>query len=293
MILGTFVVSGQVRLGSLHGPAYLLYTQKSISDADEYHAYMNALNEADVEKRALAMLSFVVLYPKSKLKIDALEQAMSAYQKAGNVGGLMDMSGRILVLDRNHVRALAVRLAVLRGEAAQGKSEWRPEQFIEESRRGLQALKKWKKPKDIPDEEFIRVHNQMSWIFHGAAAFGFLRSRNFSAARDSYVKALEVYPQDEEDVVQIGIAELELNPVDVNGFWYIAKAGSLAPRIKQGIEAYGRCKYISYHGAEDGWEQIESQSAGQTKPPAGFDITAGPQTGTTCKFEHGPRSGLT
>jgi hypothetical protein len=55
--------------------------QKTIKDPAEYNAYIAALNINDPKQKAAAMEAFVSQYPNSVVKIDAMEQAMAAYQR--------------------------------------------------------------------------------------------------------------------------------------------------------------------------------------------------------------------
>ena len=55
-------------------------SQKVIKDPAEYNAYITALNTTDPAAKGQAMEAFVAQYPNSIVKMDALEQAMGAYQ---------------------------------------------------------------------------------------------------------------------------------------------------------------------------------------------------------------------
>src|SRR5215472_8019839 len=58
--------------------------QKVIKDQTEYNAYIAALQTQDPVQKAAAMEAFITQYPSSVVKVDALEQAMQAYQQTGN-----------------------------------------------------------------------------------------------------------------------------------------------------------------------------------------------------------------
>ena len=79
---------------------------KVIKRPAEYNAYIAALNLADPVRKAAAMEAFIIKYPASVVKIDALEQAMAAYQAAGNVTQVEDAANRILMTQPRNVRAL-------------------------------------------------------------------------------------------------------------------------------------------------------------------------------------------
>src|SRR5258708_32936545 len=90
-----------------------------IKDPAEYNAYIAALNTTEPQQKAAAVEAFVNQYPGSVVKIDALEQAMAAYQQAGNVANVTGTANRILKLDPGDVRAPAIVTFLYRALAAQ------------------------------------------------------------------------------------------------------------------------------------------------------------------------------
>src|SRR5712692_3643941 len=234
-------------------------SQKVIKDPAEYNAYMAALNTQDPAAKAAAMEAFVKQYPASIVKIDALEQAMAAHQQANNVAKVQSIAGQILELDPDIVRALAILVYIKRSQATP--------QSVGEARvlaqKGQRALLAWTRPEEISEADFKKLRNQMADIFYGAIAFAALQDKNYPTAHENYLEAIAIDPSNLQDVFQLGIAALETDPMDFNGFWYLAKAINLA-------QDYAKAKYKRYHGGEDGWDQIVSAAASQAAPPAGF-----------------------
>ena len=258
-------------------------SQKTIKDPGEYNAYITALNMSDPAARAAAMEAFVKQYPTSVVKIDALEQAMAAYQQAGNAAKVGDTAKRILALDPNSIRALAIVAFIDRALATQGQAAALQEGCAD-AQKGLQALPTWQKPEGVTDADFEKLRSQMADIFNGTAGFCALQAKNYPAARESLTKASQIDPTNLQDVYQLAVADLEMNPIDVNGFWYCGKAITLAQGLNnaqavQGMVAYCKAKYKRYQGAEDGWDQLmDSVSmAAQSAPPAGFAATIKPK----------------
>src|SRR5436305_6032371 len=120
-------------------------SQKTIKDPAEYNAYITALNTQDPVQKAAAMEAFVTQYPQSVVKIDALEQAMAAYQQAGNQGKVEETAKRLLQFDPNNIRALAIVTFIDRAKATNG-DQAALRSVCDESQRGLQALPSWQKP---------------------------------------------------------------------------------------------------------------------------------------------------
>jgi tetratricopeptide (TPR) repeat protein len=248
--------------------------QKVIKDPPEYNAYLAALNTQDPAQKGAAMEAFLSQYPASVVKIDALEQAMAAYQQAGNVAKVTSMANRLLELDPGNVRALAIVTFLNRSLASQGDAKALAEVRVD-SEKGLKALPGLQKPEGTSDADFEKMRKQMAVIFQGAAGFAALQAKDYPAARDHYMQSIENDPNNLQDVYQLSVAELEMKPVDPNGFWYVAKAFQLAQGNAAGqksIADYGKAKYRKYHGGEDGWDQLVAATANQSSRPADFSV---------------------
>jgi hypothetical protein len=256
--------------------------QKVIKDQAEYNAYIAALQTQDPAQKAAAMEAFIGQYPNSVVKIDALEQAMQAYQQASNQPKVLETANKVLELNPNNLRALAIVTFIDRANA---NTPDKAAKVRAEGEKGLSLLPDWKKPEGITDADFEKLKTQMTVIFAGAAGFGALQAKDYAAAKGFYQKSLQVDINNLQDVYQMGIASLETNPIDKNGLWYIAKAYNLAQGNAAGqksINDYGRSKYRKYHGNYDGWDKILAAAATQTAP--GPEIAAIAPAPTECEL---------
>lgn len=249
--------------------------QKVIKDPAEYNAYIQALNTTDPAAKAAAMEAFVKQYPQSVVLTDALEQAMAGYQQSGNQAKVEEIAKRILQLQPNHIRALAIVVALDRAKASNGDQAALKESCTY-AKTGVQELPSWQKPEGTSDADFEKLKNQMSDIFNGATGFCALQSKDFAAARDAYTKAFQIDPTSLQDVYQLAVADIEMNPIDLDGLWYCSKAIQLAQKIPNGqatvtqMVTYCKSRYKKYHGGEDGWDQIVATAAAQTALPTDF-----------------------
>lgn len=260
--------AGQAQSGST--PA----SQKLIQDKAEFDAYMAALNTQDPAAKGAALEAFIRQYPQSIMVIDALEYAMAAYQQAGNVAKLAEAAKRILELSPNHIRALAILVAVDRNKATAGDQAGLQESCAY-SQTGLRQLPVWQRPDNISVQDFEKLRNQMADIFYGAAGFCALRNKDYTNARTFYEKAFPLDPTNLQDVYQLAVADLEMNPIDLNGLWYCSKAIALAQHQNNtnavnSIVAYCKARYKRYHGGDDGWEPMVSGTATETALPPNF-----------------------
>ena len=276
LILGTWSAANANGFGSglvLTAPSAWLQ-QKTIEDQVEYNDYISALNMTDASAKAAAMEAFASKYPASVVRIEALEQAMAAYQQAKNMQKVEQIAGRILELDANNIRALAISVYLARAGATSGSTA-KLKETCADSQKGIQILPGWPRPEGTSEDEFATLRKQMGGIFYGAAGFCALQSKDYALARSNYAKSLELDPSDMQNAFQLAIADLEMNPLDATGFWYCGKAINLALVQKneagaQGIAGYCKAKYHNYHGTNEGWDKLLAATAAESAPAAGF-----------------------
>jgi hypothetical protein len=271
-----FVTLGFAKAGILEPalPLAVQSEQKEIKDPAEYHAYMAAYSMADPAAKGAAMEAFVAQYPQSVVKVDAVEQAMAAYQQAGNVPKLEQAARRLVDIDPDNMRPVAIVTVLLRTQVTQGDSS-KLDDLCSYSHRGTMLLDSWAKPANLPDAAFAALRNQIAGTLYGGEGLCFLKGKSFNLARESYLKALQINSADLSNNFELGTAQLENDPIDINGFWYLAKAIRLALSQKNqeaaaSISAYGKAKYRRYHGGDDGWDQIVAAIGNQGTPPTGF-----------------------
>lgn len=267
-----------VCLLALVAGAFAQTSQKVIKDPTEYNAYITALNTTDPTQKAALMETFIAQYPNSVVHVDAMEQAMAAYQQAGNVAKVLESAHRLLQIDAKNVRALAIVTAIDRAKASQGDAAALKE-MASSAQLGLDALPGWQKSEGMTDAEFTKLRDQMTEIFNGAAGFAALNAKDFPKARDFYLKVVAIDPASLQDTYQLAVAQLEMKPLDPNGFWYAAKAYSLAQgnaAAQNGIGAYAKAKYARFHGGDDGWSDLLASIGTQTAPPADFKVKPAP-----------------
>jgi len=242
----------------------------SVSDPFEMNDYIAGINEQDPKRQAILLEDFQRKYPESVLKTGVLEKTLDAYLRRGDYAGAIRTAGRILSIDPGNIRSLAILTFMARQAAAEGKGGAAGEAAVY-AERGLKALADLRKPQGMQNEDFDRMCRGAAHIFYGAAGFSALQKKNYQKARDFYLKVYEIGPV-LQDTFQLSIAELEMEPMDIHGFWYLAKAAQIArsensPSAARTIEDYGRSKYKRYHGDVDGWEELMKGAYACGEPP--------------------------
>ena len=228
--------------------------RSSFANPAEYDSYMTALNTKDPARRAQAMEVFIAWYPGSVLRLDAHEQAISAWQAANQPAKADVLVARLLQVDPDNVRALANRAYVGRLKASGGDVAALGA-AVAASQRGLAVMPKWQKPALLDDAGFAQLKEQMAGIFNGVLGYAALQAKDYDKARDHYRVAVAADPTNLQDVYQYAVVQLEGSPVDALGFWYGARAIAIARAAKndsaaQDIDRYVRSRYSVYRGSE-------------------------------------------
>ena len=251
----------------------------TIKDPAEYNAYVNATQQTNPAQKAQGLEAFLQTYPNSVMKEEALVQLMAAYQQAGDMQKTMDTASRVLQVNPNNVRALALLAYLSRMSAAQGGPQMQQnlDKAKEYGEKGLQALHNMTKPEGMSDADFTKFHNETSAIFEGAVGFAALQAKNFPEAQKDMKQAVADESQPNiMDVYPLATADLEAKPMNPEGFWFAIKASQMAQGAgQQQILDYARKKYIRYHGKEDGWNELVAQAKASQSimPPSGFTVT--------------------
>ncbi len=281
MLLGVAVTGFVQQASSQAAAAGQATTQKKeIKDPAEYNAYVNAIQQQDPNAKAQALEAFLQTYPNSVMKIDAAEQLMAAYQQAGNAQKMIDAANRILQMDPNNVRALAILTYTYRATTTAQNLQQNLPLIQQNATKGEQALPNMPKPEGMSDADFTKLHNELGAIFEGGLGFVALQNKNYPDAGKEFRQAVSEESQANiADLYPLAQADLESKPVNPEGFWFIVKAANLAQGDgKAQILDYGRKKYIRYHGSEQGWQELvnDATSNASIMPPQGFTVAAAP-----------------
>jgi hypothetical protein len=251
--------------------------KKEIKNPAEYNAYVGAVQQTDAAAKISGLEAFLTQYPNSVMKEDALELLMGSYQQTGNEAKMIDAAQRLLQINPNNVRALALLAYTARTKAQANQN---PQQNLADAKqygqRGLQALQTFTKPEGMSDADYEKLKSQMSGIFNAAVGISSLTDKDYKTAQQSLHAAAQTNPTDFSIIYPLALAYLQAQPPDtVNGIWYATRAGIIAPspQYQQQITAYAKSQYDKYHGSDQGWDDVLTAAKANPNPPAGFTIS--------------------
>jgi hypothetical protein len=261
-------------------PAQQQSGQVTIKNPAEYNAYVTALQQTDPAAKAQALEAFLQQYPQSVMKVPALELLMASYQQAQNSQKTMDAAQQLLQAQPDNLRALVVLTYYNRAKAEQGGPT--AQQALTDAgkyaQQGLQALQSAQKPAGTADADWTKLKDTATVIFNGAAGLSALQQKNYPQAAQFLQAAITAAPTDPSNnanIYPLAIADLEQNPMNVQGLFWVARAAAISNN-NPAVVKYGKYKYAKYHGDTDGWDQLVAQAQSSPTPPAGFTVAPAP-----------------
>src|SRR5215510_3044635 len=179
---------GQTQPGAAQGqagPGQDQAQQKVIKDPSEYNAYMSAMQQQNPQQKAAAFEQFVTQYPNTVVKEEALEQLMASYQAAGDAQKMQDAANRVLQVNPNNIRALALLTYFYRfqGQGANNPADAQRTlgQAAQLAQRGMQVLQQ-PKPAGVSDADWEKLKQGVSLIFQGAIGLNALQQKDYPTA---------------------------------------------------------------------------------------------------------------
>jgi hypothetical protein len=258
-----------------------------IKDPAEYNAYVGAIQQKDPAAQISGLEAFMTQYPNSVMKVTALQILMQDYQQTNNQPKTIDTATKLVTVDPNNVRAMAL-LAYFDRLKAQGGDPNAKQDLVDAKKygqMGLDALPKFAKPDGTSDADFQKMKDQMSGIFNAAIGISALTDKDYDTARKSLRIAADLNSTDFSVVYPLALAYAGPTPADpktppdsLNAIWYASRASIVAPtpQYQQQIEKYAKNQYMKYHGGDDGWTDLLAQAKASPAEPANFTIKPAP-----------------
>jgi len=250
--------------------------RKKIEDPAECKLYISAVRQIDAGAKIDSLEAFLIRYPDSVMKEDALELLMVAYQQAGNQAKTLETAQRVLLVNPCNIRALALLAFTKQAMATAGQNaQQNLTDAGQAAERGLQCLQTATKPDGTSAADWKKLKSQATVVFDGADGMSAYAAKDYAKAEHYLRAAVEADPANLTEVYYLALAYLAPGPAekDVDGLFFIARASNLQQLAgKDAIAKYGKSKYNKYHGSEEGWTELLALTATAATPPPAFTI---------------------
>jgi hypothetical protein len=190
---------------------------------------------------------------------------------------MLETAQKVLAVNPCNIRALALVAYTKQAMATAGQNA--QQNFADagqSGQKGLQCLQTAVKPSDTTPADWDKLKTQTSGIFNGAAGISAYQAKDYANAEQYLRAAVQGDPTNLLEIYDLALADLAPGTAenDPEGLFYIARASNLAQGAgKDQIAKFGKSRYVKYHGADDGWSDLLTQTTSATQPPANFAIT--------------------
>ena len=253
---------------------------------DEYAAYQAVTTATDPAAKATAAEAFLTKYPQSTVKNVILEQLLAAYAQANNAPKALDAADRLLQVDPNNIRALALETSLLK---TQGDSATDPaakqtayDKAADAAARGLKVTK----PAAVADADWAAIQKQVTPYFYSAEGIDALTKKDSAGAIAAYTAELKAVDPAQtaqpgpflQDTYFLGQAYYIATPPDyLNCTYFTTRTALLAPdQFKSQFQPLATYCYKKYHGGEDGYDAVKTVAQANLFPPADFATSVKP-----------------
>ena len=254
----------------------------TIKDPAEYNDYSNAISQSSPPAKASAIEGYLTKYPNSVVKEQMLEQLMAAYQAQNNMDKTVDAAQRLLQVDPNNLRALAITVYIKKAQAAQKSTPADQQPLLDEAAADAQKGLAAPKPAETSDADFQKLKDATTPIFYSAIAMDDQLKKDYPGAVDAFKKELQAVPAAQtqtgpalNDTYLLGQAYAQQTPPDLkNAVWFLTRAAAYAPpAAKDQIEKAAEYYYNKYHGSMDGFDQVKTLVTQSVLPPDSYNPT--------------------
>ncbi|MGI4854431.1 MAG: tetratricopeptide repeat protein [Janthinobacterium lividum] len=247
---------------------------------EEYTAYNAVITATDAAAKATAAEAFLTKYPQSSVKSTVLEQLLAAYAQANNAPKALEAADRLLQVDPNNIRALALQTSLLK---SQGDTATDPaakqtayDKAADAASRGLKATK----PAAVADADWAAIQKQVIPYFYSAIGIDALTKKDSAGAIAAYTSELKAVDPAQttqpgpflQDTFFLGQAYYTSTPPDyLNCTYFTTRTAMLAPdQFKVQFQPLATYCYKKYHGGEDGYDAVKTAAQANLFPAADF-----------------------
>jgi hypothetical protein len=275
--------------------------QKSVKDQAEWDLYNAAITDVQKQNFAKAITeldTWKQKYPDSEYKDDREVYYIQAYAGANQPAKALDLAGQLMNRDLTKVfddpksgPQMVVKALFTTAVAAQQVPSPTADQIATAEKAAHMLMDYNTKPEGASDADWAKAREQMQTAAKGALMYLSLKPgsdamqrRDYAAAEAAFQKAQQQYPDSGQIAYQLGASQVAQQATDPKkvplGIYEIArgaaldpsKGGIADPKARAEVDAYLKKIYTSWHGSEDGLDQLKQQAVTSPAPPADFHI---------------------
>ena len=289
-VLGAFLSTGTVHRAFAQGGQ--AQPTKKVKDQGEYDLYNNVVKETDPAKKLQYLNQWVEKYPET----DYQEEQLQFFNQLNQPAKVLEMGQKMLAKDPKNLVALSLITANI--QKIQNPT---PDQLANAQKAAQSLLDNLDslKPASVTDDAWKQAKpgveqlakGTIEWIVTRPAREA-MEKKDYPTAEAAYSKLVQQYPDNWQYAYQLGsvlVSEknVEKYPTAIyeiaRGDQLLSKSVASTPALQQQltqIDAYLKKIYTSWHGSDEGLDQLKQQALAAAMPPANFHIKTAAEIAT-------------
>ncbi|MGI8741331.1 MAG: hypothetical protein ACR2NN_01940 [Bryobacteraceae bacterium] len=269
-------------------PADASGKQRNFKDRAEYDLYEAARTATDPNVALQKLNEWKEKYKDTDYEKDRRAFYLNAYVKLGQTQKAIDAAKDLLALDPGDFIG-AYYITLLTPQLGASGQTLTPDQLDQADKAANSILnggldKQFapdKKPAGTTDEAWKTARTGTEAAAHTTLGYDAMTAKKNEEAETQFKQAIATNPNDGNVAYWLGtVILLEKKPEKQSeGLYYLARAavydgpGALNPAGRKQVQDYVAKNYKSYHGSNDGMDQLMQQAKASATPPPGFKIT--------------------
>lgn len=252
--------------------------QKKVKDQVEWDLFDKVTKATDPNEKIKLLNTWKEKYPGTDFKEERLQHYIQAYAQTGKFPEVIGASKELLGLDPKNVTAM-YWIAFLTPMVHQSNPA--PD-ALGDAERAANGLLAAEMPPNTKPDDWARAKKDLDGLAHKALGWVAWQRKDYDTAEREFTKSLELVPNQGEVSYWMGTVQLASQKPEkqASALFHIARAVSLDPKagglpdpnVRKQIDAYLSRNYTTYHGSDEGLDQLRAQAKTNALPPAGFNI---------------------
>jgi len=252
--------------------------QKNWKDREEYDLYDAITKDTNAQSKLDKLLQWQTKYPTTDY-IDARRiMFVTTYAALNKPKETTEAAKQLLAADPQNFTAMYYIMFFMQPLYAANQSPDVLDQGEKAATTILAGINT--PPKDVTEEQWKKLRPDFELLAHVDLGFIAMQRKNWDGAEAEFKKSLELNCNNGQVDYWTGFVIASTKKVErvPEALFYFARAasydgaGAMDPNGRKQALDYVRRQYKSYHGGDDGFDQLIAAAKGSCKLPAGFTI---------------------
>jgi tetratricopeptide (TPR) repeat protein len=243
----------------------------------EYPLYEAFTKATDAAAKLKALEAWQQKFPDSAINATRLELFVSTYQALNQPDKVLAAANEVIKLDPKNIRALwpmIVSVQQIQNPSAEQLA------MGEKAAQTLATKIDELKPESASAADWEKSKAQLQAPAYAALGWIGVQRKNNAAAEAAYLQSLRINPASPQVSYMLGTMIIGQRDLETygKGLFHIARAasytgeGALDAANRKSIEDYLVKRYATFHGTQEGLDELRKLAASNAIPPDGFKI---------------------